>query len=99
MDGARILLLAALLAIYASVPALAHSWYPRECCHDNDCMPADGISTDVRGDLSVHVGSKRVWVPKLFKIRPSRDDRIHVCFFVDEHDFLMPLCLFMPAQG
>lgn len=99
MNGVRFMLLTALFAIYPGGPVVAHSWYPRECCDDNDCTPADAISTDVRGDLSVHIGNRRVWVPKGFNIRPSRDDRIHVCFFIDEHNFLMPLCLFMPAQG
>src|SRR5262245_56247081 len=82
-----------------SLPAAAHSWYPKECCSDDDCMPADGISTDIRGDLSVHVGKRRVWVPKGFSIRPSRDHRIHICFHIDDHKFLMPLCLFLPAQS
>lgn len=88
------------LALLALTPAAqAHSWYPKECCSDHDCMPADGMSTDVRGDLSVHVGNRRVWVPKGFSIQPSRDNQIHICFHLDEHNFLMPLCLFVPAQS
>lgn len=80
-------------------PARGHSWYPRECCSNRDCMPADRVETDDRGDLRVTVGKKRIWVPQGFEIRPSRDNRIHICFHVDEHDFLMPLCLFIPAQS
>jgi hypothetical protein len=99
MDRARISLLAALLATASTLPAAAHSWYPKECCSNRDCMPADGTSTDVRGDLSVHVGNRRVWVPNGFSVRPSRDDRIHICFHVDEHNFPMPLCLFLPLQS
>ena len=31
------LLAAALMMV--SGAATAHSWYPKECCHDNDCRP------------------------------------------------------------
>ncbi len=80
--------------------AAAHSWYPRECCSDRDCMPADRIETDDRGDLRVVVGRLRIWVPRGFKVRPSFDRRIHICFR-EEQDlkFLMPLCLFVPAES
>ena len=45
------------------------------------------------------VGRQRIWVPKGFAIRPSRDDRVHICFRLEaDLKFLMPLCLFMPPQ-
>ena len=39
-------------------PARGHSWYPRECCSNRDCMPADRVETDDRGDLRVTVGQE-----------------------------------------
>lgn len=42
--------------------ASAHSWYPKECCSDQDCMPADRIEVDSHGDL-----------PRGFALRPSHD--------------------------
>lgn len=79
--------------------AQAHSWYPKDCCSDRDCMPADAIGSDHRGDRFVMVGQQRIWVPHGFPVRPSQDGRIHICFHLDDHRFLMPLCLFLPAQG
>lgn len=62
-------------------------------------MPADGVETDTRGDTQVRIGSRRIWVPRGFAIRPSLDGRIHICFRADDFNFPMPLCLFMPAQS
>jgi len=25
-------------------PAQAHDWYPKECCHDNDCAPVESTA-------------------------------------------------------
>ena len=89
--------LGALLLWPSSVTA--HSWYPAECCSQRDCMPADSMSMDARGDLLVIVGTQKIWVPRGFDVRPSQDNRIHICFHLDDHKFLMPLCLFIPAQS
>jgi hypothetical protein len=90
------------LVTVAASPSLssAHSWYPKECCSNQDCMPADRIEVDARGDLRVIVGPLRIWVPRGFAVRPSLDRRIHICFR-EEKDlkFLMPLCLFVPAES
>lgn len=97
MNRAFILCLAAL--VLGAPPARAHSWYPPECCSNRDCVPADSIGTDSRGDWVVTVGMVHIWVPQGFTVRPSQDERIHICFRMDDYNFLMPLCLFMPAQG
>ena len=96
----RILLTGALVWFAGSTAAQGHSWYPTECCSMNDCTPADGVEADARGDLQVTVGRQRIWIPKGFEIRPSRDHRIHICFRLEaDLKFLMPLCLFMPPQS
>ena len=66
MDHARILLLAAVIAIASAPTAFAHSWYPKECCSGQDCMLADGVYTDTGGNRIVKVGYRRVWVPPGF---------------------------------
>lgn len=88
------------MAAFCAYPTLCfgHSWYPTDCCSERDCMPADSVGVDARGDLEVTAGPLRIWVPKGFAIRPSLDSRAHICFR-EEKDlkFLMPLCLFVPA--
>lgn len=91
--------LLAALVCWTGSPAMAHSWYPKECCSNRDCMPADRVERDARGDMQVAVGQHRIWVPQGFPIRSSLDERIHICFHLDDHKFLMPLCLFMPPKS
>jgi len=84
-------------------PASAHGWYPKECCSNHDCMPADEIATDIRGGRVVTVGQQRISVPRGFPVRSSPDDQIHICFRIisepEEGVFAMPLCLFLPAES
>jgi hypothetical protein len=35
---------------------LAHSWYPRECCHDKDCHPVPCAEIHFEPDGSVRFG-------------------------------------------
>ena len=79
-------------------PSDAHSWYPRECCSDHDCMPAESLYKDRHGDTIVIVGTNRIWVPRGFAARPSHDDQVHICFRENEFDF-KAICLFLPAQS
>src|SRR5262245_37236955 len=103
MSRARVLLLAA-FAIAAPVPpASAHSWYPKDCCSDHDCMPADAIATNDKGETVVIVGQHRISIPRRFVARSSPDHRVHICFAVLEAEYstpyALPLCLFLPAQS
>ena len=82
--------------------AYAHSWYPKECCSQNDCAPADRIETGPRGIMAVMVGNRRIEIPPGFAARSSPDDQIHVCFVVSSPEGVvpwMPLCLFVPGQA
>lgn len=92
--------IAALLLL--TVPAIAHSWYPKECCSDRDCSPADTVRDDPRGGLMVSAGNQSVWVPSGFPRRSSPDNRVHICFRMiavpDEGVLLIPLCVFLPAE-
>ena len=103
MYCARILLLTAPLATALPLTAGAHSWYPNECCSNRDCMAADRIDTDARGDRIVVVGELRIWIPPSLSVRSSPDHRVHICFRViegpQEHNFTLPFCLFLPAHS
>lgn len=104
MNHARILVLAAVLATSCALEAAAHSWYPKECCSNRDCAPADHMTTDARGDRIVVVGARRVWIPDGLTAGSSPDGRVHICFRVvagelDNSTFMVPICLFVPAQS
>lgn len=73
--------LAALAGALAALPAaLAHDWYPLECCSDKDCAPADTVVR--RGDGSYLVtarGMSAVIPADYSKWRRSPDGRMHIC--------------------
>ena len=104
MKIARAFIIAIAWTILPIFPAEPHSWYPKECCSNYDCMPADAIVTDERGGRIVIVGHTQIPIPDGFTVRSSPDGRIHVCFKTvagEQYggpDFL-PLCLFLPAQS
>ena len=81
--------------------AYAHSWYPKECCSQNDCVPADQVETGPRGITAVLVGHRRIEIPPGFAARSSPDDHIHVCFVASPEEGVppAPLCLFVPGQA
>lgn len=90
--------------LLASLPASAHEWYPRECCSGRDCVLADRLMIDDRGDRIVLIGSRRIWVSKYVSPRPSPDGRVHICVRevngeLDGALFPMTICLFIPAES
>jgi hypothetical protein len=103
MNNAGKLLCAVFLALGPKFPAHAHSWYPQQCCSDHDCMPADDSAKDIRGGMVVIVGQRQIWVPRGFPVRPSPDDRIHICYRViavpEEGVIAIPICVFLPAKA
>ncbi|MDP3411143.1 hypothetical protein [Bosea sp. (in: a-proteobacteria)] len=62
--------------------ALAHSWYPQECCSDRDCWPM-GPDADAREpDPTIVPGGYRTHDGHFIAqrdTRPSRDGRFHIC--------------------
>lgn len=104
MNSMRLLLLAIAVVTSAGSAADAHSWYPKECCSDHDCVQADQMTIDHRGDRVVTVGSRRIWVSKYLSPRPSPDSRVHICVRevngeLDGALFAMTICLFVPAES
>ena len=86
------------------MPTSAHEWYPKECCSARDCVQADQMLMDERGDRIVLIGGRRIWVSKYLSPRPSPDTRVHICFRevngeLDGALFPMTICLFTPAES
>lgn len=85
---------------------LAHSWYPWECCSDNDCAPIKEIVVLENGDLKITItlklkGEKGEVIgsydtsavfPKDFEQRTSKDGETHACIIAGK-----PKCLFIGA--
>lgn len=94
MNMARIILLLAMLA----GPALAHSWYPAECCSDRDCypVPIERVKTVPGGWLV----ESNAFIPYA-NARPSPDGRFHICRREDGKGDLInpsgqPACFWAP---
>jgi hypothetical protein len=72
----------------------AHSWYPKECCSDQDCQPVPCAEI-----TRTHLGLK--WRDHVFfaewQTHDSKDQFCHVC--VKSYDGSMPyvpICVFVP---
>jgi hypothetical protein len=58
----------------------AHDWYPRECCGERDCAPADTLVVREDGSYLVTSRGMTVVIPADFhQWRRSPDARVHVC--------------------
>jgi hypothetical protein len=93
---ATIIKLAAIIVIAGSATAYAHSWYPKECCHDQDChpVPCAELKIDRKHDSVVWKGL--VWFG-LHQVRSSLDGQCHVCAkSYTEFVPYVPLCVFVP---
>jgi hypothetical protein len=76
----------------------AHSWYPMECCNDQDCRPIDKLVNNGDGTFEVWVGHQMLRVPRDFPIQQSLDSDAHVCLAPDFHTGEMELlCMFVPG--
>jgi hypothetical protein len=53
-------LLAATLMLVSGA-ANAHSWYPKECCHDNDCHPIPCSDIAVKNGQVIWNGVELSW--------------------------------------
>lgn len=90
----------ALFFLLLAGPALAHSWYPWECCSDRDCyvVPVERVRVVPGG-----------WMLDGFFVshgeaRPSPDGLFHICRTQDGKGELIrptqkPACAWAPVQG
>jgi hypothetical protein len=79
----------------------AVTWYPVECCHDEDCRPVahierapDGLSMTTVDGITVHISPNS-------QRRRSLDTRWHVCVVPEEIDDRGPkvMCVFEPPNS
>ena len=94
-----LLALAGFVSCCVSTDALAHSWYPLECCTAYDCDVVDSVSIDQFGAIIVIDGKRRLVVPDATPRFDSPDNRVHLCYNRDEVIYGKPLevfCIFLP---
>ena len=73
---------AAAILLLTATSAAAHSWYDSFCCSESDCrpVPADQVLEISEGVWKyLPTGNTFYNEGKFRRIRPSKDDRFHVC--------------------
>ncbi len=101
--------------LVAATPAVAHDWYPIECCHALDCAvvekvemtPAPGFSGLIGqpayaaaiGEMVVTTKFGTVVVPANFPRRLSKDGQMHACMRKTGEGNMRLLCIFMPPAS
>lgn len=99
----RLLAIALSLAIHP--PAVAHEWYPMECCHGRDCAPVESVealapaSTNGLATLVVTTQYGTAIVPADFPRRESKDNRMHACMRQGATGRIHLLCFFVPPPS
>jgi hypothetical protein len=94
VGGALGLAAVLLAASLMPTPGLAHSWYSRACCGDQDCRPTAPGEVEFRPD-GWFISSAGKLVP--FgddKIKASQDHRMHVCTY--STGAVRVRCLYVP---
>jgi len=77
--------------------AVAHDWYPRECCSDQDCAPVERSESLPDGSLRLTSRVGTTVVPAAFPRQQSPDGQVHICMVRYSHfDEMRPVCLFVP---
>jgi hypothetical protein len=101
-DKEGLMLIRPLLALAALTgSALAHSWYPYECCSERDCFPVPIAQVKViKGGWQLHDGT----IIEHAEARPSPDGQFHVCRHNDGKGGLIrkhkaPACFWAPVVG
>lgn len=81
--------------------ALAHSWYPYECCSSRDCFAVEEQNVrTVPGGYALQDGTMIAYR----EARPSPDGKYHVCRRQDGTGALIrlpekPACFWAPQMG
>ncbi len=74
--------------------AEGHSWYPHNCCHNNDCksVPCGELTETTHGLMW-----RGIVIFNETQVKPSQDQLCHVCVKqqVDMVPYV-PLCVFVP---
>src|SRR5262245_35964782 len=91
------------LAVACALPAQAHDWYPKECCHDNDCAPVESIARSntlaASSELPTTVVTTKhgtAMIPPNLQRRESKDNRMHACMNPGPMGKMQLICIFTP---
>jgi hypothetical protein len=86
-------------------PAIAHDWYPIECCSGADCAEVEHATYDrapaVDNKLAILAITTKhgtVLVPENFPHRESKDGKMHACMRPVRGDMRL-ICLFVPPPS
>jgi hypothetical protein len=96
--AAFLLISGTILALGVPHVATAHSWYPRYCCSDQDCMKVERIEY-VSDGMYMIVGELRVFVPEAMEKQQSQDNDAHVCVMRTQSGRFRVRCVFMPGTA
>jgi hypothetical protein len=93
--------LCVIMMLLAASEAMAHKWYPHECCHDEDCGVVTELMVLPDGSMKIRTEAGFGVVPRGFDIRPSLDSQAHACLRQNgpdvEHLGWVIVCLFLPG--
>lgn len=93
------LLRALIILVLLNLPAMAHEWYPWECCSDNDCAPIPLSQTpkEEAGGFTLTDGRHILYR----ELKASPDGQWHLCEEKREADPRKRkiLCLYAPVGG
>ena len=92
-----VFLLTMLLIFLGTSKVSAHSWYPYECCSDQDCAPA---TVEILSQHEIKLTNKFGSIiidPTKTKARPSQDEHYHACLRSNGNGGLTLLCWFAPG--
>ena len=92
------LLLFAMFIGSISTAAVAHDWYPMECCHGMDCAPVDRVDKTEPGGMTVTSRHGTAVIPESMPRRESRDQRMHVCMQPSRLGRMRVICVFVPPS-
>jgi hypothetical protein len=98
------------LSLMFATPAVAHDWYPFECCSGLDCAPVEkaevvrssiyaglaALPNQSAGDLIVTSRHGSAIVPSDLPRRESKDHRMHVCMRPQSSGQMRVICIFLP---
>jgi hypothetical protein len=88
-----------LVCLTLASPTVAHLWYPKKCCNDQDCFRATTVEHLPDGSLRIESGPIEVIVPPGFPALTSQDNDAHVCVYRDIMGRYHPRCVFLPGVG
>lgn len=84
----------AIAALWAAT-ALAHSWYPPDCCAGKDCKPIACNALTIEGRIIVYREQEQLYFADVRNTRISPDELCHICIWPGTKTIR---CLFTPQN-